>query len=384
MINRSIFSMLKEALLLNKVVIIYGARQVGKTTLCKELMKGINGAVYLTCDDPTVREALTDKSVKDMQRYLGECELLILDEAQCLAKPGVTLKLLHDANSLGMKIVATGSSAFELASKVQEPLTGRKIEFHLYPLTLGELVNHCGFRDIASQIEERMVFGCYPHITLADGKNRESSLYEITQSYLFKDILALDSIKNPEKIEKLLMALALQIGSEVSYNELARFVGIDKSTVERYLRILEQAFIVFRLNPFSRNERKGLQKNRKVYFWDTGIRNALVRNVNTLDKRSDVGPLWENFIIAERMKQLRSARNMSNTWFWRAAKPGTGEVDYLEENGGELRVYEIKWRKGKSRLPKAFTDDYGEITKDQLFIVNKETWPDFLEIGKER
>lgn len=300
-IQRKIQSLVESSLFQGKVVIIYGARQVGKTTLVKEILKNYpTASSYLSCDEPDIRQALTNKTSTELRSFLGAKKIIILDEAQRVKDIGLTLKLMVD-NFSETQIIATGSSSFELSNHIIEPLTGRKKEFLLFPLALQELSQINDKLEMDRLLERRLVYGMYPSIALAGGE-AVADLKELARSYLYKDILNFENIRNNEAIEKLLQALALQIGQEVSYSELSSLVGIDKKTVASYLEILEKAFIVFRLNPFSRNLRNELKKLRKVYFYDTGIRNILINNLNPLDLRQDVGQLWENFILSERLK----------------------------------------------------------------------------------
>jgi len=373
-IHRKIQKDIEKALFKGKIVIIYGARQVGKTTLVKEIQKKIpDNSTYFNCDEPDVRQALMNKTSTEIKAFLGSKKLIILDEAQRVKNIGLTLKLIVD-NFPQMQIIATGSSSFDLANKIIEPLTGRSREFYLYPFALAELKQTYSKLEINRLLEQRIIFGMYPEIVQSNG-NVEILLKNICKNYLYKDILQFDNIKNSEAIEKLLKALALQIGSEVSYNELAGTVGINKKTISNYIQILEQAFIVFRLNPFSRNLRNELKKRRKIYFFDTGIRNALINNLNPLNLRQDVGALWENFIISERIKYNCNHGQDPNIYFWknRAGR----EIDYLEEAGGRLCAYEFKWNKDKYRFPKIFIKTYPDSA---LKLISKNNFQEFVDL----
>ena len=365
---------IQSSLYKGKTIVIYGARQTGKTTLCRKIVAETENAEYLLCEEPDVAEALNGKNSSAMRSFLGNRQLVVLDEAQRLAEPGMTLKLLHDTCP-DIQIIATGSSSFDLASHINEPLTGRKMVFHLPPISMGELDDSIGEREVDRTLERRIIYGCYPEVVTSAGTDSEEILREITRSYLFKDILSLDSVRHPEVLEKLLTALALQIGSEVSYAEIAQLIGVNRETVDRYIRILEQSFVLFRLSPFSRNIRNELKKNRKIYFWDTGVRNALIRNLSPLELRNDTGHLWENFIIAERLKRLYERSEDRGVYFWRAAKPATGEIDFLEDYNGAISPFEIKWKQKKVRLPVAFERGYPGT---EIECVAKENWRGFV------
>ena len=267
------------------------------------------------------------------------------------------------------QVIATGSSAFELADATSEPLTGRKYEYHLFPLSFGEMVAHHGLTDEKRLIEHRLIFGSYPEVVTRQGEEREL-LSLLAESYLYKDIFSLGNAKKPALFERIVQALALQIGSEVSYNELGQLVGADKETVERYIELLEKAYVVFRLNSFSRNLRNELKKSRKIYFWDTGVRNAVIRNFSPLHLRQDTGALWENFLVAERQKANCYAGRPANFWFWRTH--AQQEIDYIEERDGTLRAWEFKWRAIRPpRIPRSFIEAYpaaltGYVTVDTV------------------
>ncbi|MBI2459640.1 MAG: ATP-binding protein [Parcubacteria group bacterium] len=372
MIKRKIQEIVEKSLFKGKIVVILGARQVGKTTLVKEIHKKYpDDSIYLNCDEPDIRSAFSDKTSTEIKAYLGNKKLVILDEAQRVKNIGLSLKLIAD-NYPQIQVIATGSSSFDLANEINEPLTGRKYEFYLYPFSLAELTAIYSNLEINRLLEHRLILGMYPEI-ISDSQEADSKLKILVKSYLYKDILQFQNIKHAEAIEKLLQALALQIGSEVSYNELAQTAGIDRNTVASYIQILEKAFVVFRLNPFSRNLRNELKKLRKIYFYDTGVRNALINNLNPLQLRQDVGALWENFIISERLKYTRNNGLDKNTYFWRT-KQGQ-EIDYLEEAGGKLSGFEIKWTENKFKKSKLFLESYpgSEIT-----LINRHNYWDFV------
>ena len=372
-IAREIQNHVENTLFKGKIVIIYGARQVGKTTLVKEILKRYpKDSLYLSCDEIDIRQALTDKTSTELKAFLGNRRLVILDEAQRVKNIGLTLKLLVD-NFSAMQVIATGSSSFDLANKISEPLTGRKKEFYLYPLSLAELNSVYSALEMDRILERRIIYGMYPEI-INDGAEAEEKLKSLAQSYAHKDILQYQNIKNPEILEKLLQALALQIGNEVSYNELASLIGVDKNTAANYIQILEKAFIIFRLKPFSRNLRNELKKLRKIYFYDTGIRNALINNMNPLRLRQDAGALWENFMISERIKHNSNQGYDFNIYFWRTRQKQ--EIDYLEEERGVLRGFEFKWKKDKFKIPRTFLATY---QGSRVELVNRDNYKKFFK-----
>jgi len=318
MIPRSIKNQLKSRFFEKRVIVLYGARQVGKTTLVRAILEEFEGkAVYLNCDEPDVREELSDASSTELRYLFGNARLIVIDEAQRIPNIGLTLKLAVDTLP-DRQIIATGSSSFELANRTSEPLTGRKHEFHLHPIALAELGSVETEREIRRMLDTRLVYGMYPSVLTAGQDRAGEILRELTGSYLYQDVLAWKDIRKPELLDKLLRALALQLGSEVSLPELGQLLGVDKATVESYLNVLEQAFVVFRLPPFSRNLRNELKRMRKVYFWDVGIRNALINQLNPVELRTDVGSLWENFVVAERMKAMQNARRFVRCYVWRS------------------------------------------------------------------
>ena len=355
-IKRKIQEKIESSLFKGQIIVIYGARQVGKTTILREMEKKYAGdTVYLNCDEPDIREKLTDKTSTELKDATNGKKLVLIDEAQRVKNIGLSLKLLVD-NFPEIQIIATGSSSFELSNAISEPLTGRKIEFHLYSLTLTELEAIYSKIEIDRVLEKTLIFGSYPKVALSPSTEAGDIVDRIADSYLHKDALEYQNIKKPEVIRKLLQALALQIGSEVSYKELATLLGMDKVTVEKYINILEKAFIIFKLPPLSRNLRKEIGKMRKIYFYDIGVRNSLIRNFNELSLRNDTGALWENFLIAERMKKNNNERKTVNSFFWRTYDQK--EIDYVEEFGGKIDGFEIKWREETCKPPQAFITSY--------------------------
>ncbi|MEK7166977.1 MAG: ATP-binding protein [Patescibacteria group bacterium] len=369
-IKRTIQKNIENSLFKNKIVIIYGPRQVGKTTLVKEILKKFSeNSIYFNCDEPDIREALTEKTSTEIKTFIGNKKLVVLDEAQRIKNIGLTLKLIVD-NFPEIQVIATGSSSFELSNKISEPLTGRKYEFILYPFSLNELKQLYNNIEIKRLVERFMIFGMYPEIVI---KGNEKELKSLAQSYVYKDILEFQNIKNPEILQKLLQSLALQVGNEVSYNELAGLIGIDKNTVSNYIQILEKAFIIYRLTPFSKNIRNELKKLRKIYFYDNGIRNALINNLNPISLRSDVGNLWENFLTTEIIKKNANNEKDNKFYFWRTT--GGQEIDLIEELEGKIKAYEFKWKKESFKFPKIFLENYPNT---EFKLINKENFADFL------
>jgi predicted AAA+ superfamily ATPase len=371
-IRRTIQNAIEQSLFKGKAIIIYGARQVGKTTLIMALQQAAAvPSIYLNCDEQDIRRTLSAKTSTELKMLIGNNKLVLIDEAQRVGTIGLTIKLLTDT-APDIQVIATGSSAFELSSRIEEPLTGRKREFRLYPFSLTELGQIYSPLEVRRIVERCMIFGLYPEIINAP-EAAGTALREIARSYLYKDILTFQQIRNAEALERLVQSVALQIGNEVSYNELAQQVGVDKKTIESYLRILEQSFIIFRLGSFSRNLRNELKKSRKIYFVDTGIRNAVINNLNPTDLRNDVGGLWENFVIAERMKRNHNQQLFPNTYFWRSHQKQ--EIDYLEELNGELRGYEIKWRENRMKVPAGFSAAYPDCP---VSLINRENMTEFM------
>ncbi|MHB9011207.1 MAG: ATP-binding protein [Ignavibacteriaceae bacterium] len=330
-----------------------------------------NDSLYLNCDEPDVREALTNKTSTELKSFIGSSRLVVIDEAQRIKNIGLTLKLFAD-NFPVTQIIATGSSSFELSGKISEPLTGRKIEFFLYPFSIEELEQIYSHLEMDRLLEDRLIFGMYPGVIFA-GPDREKRVRELATSYSYKDVLAYQDIRNPELLEKLLQALALQIGSEVSYTELALLLGVNKVTIANYIRILEQAYIVIQVGPFSRNIRNELKKKRKIYFVDLGLRNALINNLNPVSLRQDVGALWENFMVIERLKRNNNLGITTNIYFWRTT--AGKEIDYVEDSGGRLSGYEFKWKKNNFTVPKEFLSAYSEST---VKLITRHNYLEFL------
>lgn len=357
----------------NKAIIIMGARQVGKSTLLRQMLGQRQDVIWMNGDELDVQDIFSNMTSTRIRAILGSKRILVVDEAQRIADIGLRLKLITDQIP-NVQVIATGSSSFELASKINEPLTGRKREFRMFPLTFREMVNHTQFLDEVRMIPHRMVYGYYPEVVSNPGDER-ATLKELSDSYLYKDILSLDSINKPDMLVRLLKALALQIGSQVSYNEVGTLIGLDPKTVERYVDILEKSYIIFRLGTFSRNLRNELKASRKIYFWDLGIRNAVIGNLSQVENRNDVGELWENFVIAERLKQNAYTGSFAQSYFWRTRLQH--EIDYLEEVDGQLKAFEFKWntRKTHVKCPDSFSKAYPNAT---YHVITPENIEDFL------
>ena len=374
MINRFLQPQLESMLGSHKAIIVMGARQVGKSTLLQLLLGQRQDVLWLNGDNNDVQTLFTAISAERMHSLMGTKRVLVIDEAQRIPNIGVQLKIIIDQLS-DVQVIATGSSSFELASKVNEPLTGRKREFKLFPLTFNEMVEHSSLIEELRLIPHRLVYGYYPEVVANPGQEA-NILKELTDSYLYRDILTLDKVAKSDKLVLLLKALAMQIGSQVSYNELSGLVGIDAKTIERYITVLEQSYIIFRLGSFSRNLRNELKFSKKIYFWDMGIRNAVIGNFSLAETRSDIGAMWENFAIAERMKQINYRHPFAQSYFWRTKQQT--EIDYIEELDGSLRAFEFKWNERKSlRCPLAFSNAYPDAS---FSVITPSNIDDFLRL----
>ena len=355
-----------------KAVILLGARQVGKTTLLHSLLEHRDDVLWLNADAANTRMLLTAQSVEQLRTIVGKHRIIAVDEAQRVPDIGIVLKLIIDSIPQ-VKVVATGSSSLDLANKTSEPLTGRKRQFKLFPLSFSEMAQHHGLLAESNLLTHRLIYGYYPDVVNSPGEER-LLLQELADSYLYKDILALDKIKKSEQLERLLRALAFQIGSQVSYTELGRLCGLDNKTVERYISVLEQTFVIFRLGSYSRNLRNELKASRKIYFADNGIRNALIADFRPMDLRDDVGKLWENFLVSERLKRNEYAESYANPWFWRTQ--AQQEIDYIEEQDGHLSAYEFKWNPAaKTKQPNAFHTAY---PNSSFAVIHRDNFVGFL------
>lgn len=356
MIRKKLENIIEQRIGKGKAILILGARQTGKTTLIKEIAKKSQvETLYLNADLPVVQQQLQNPGIIELKQLIGKTKLVFIDEAQRIQNVGITLKIIVDELP-EIQLIVTGSSAFELTSEVNEPLTGRKYEYLLFPVSWIEMVEHSNYLESVSQLNQRLIFGMYPDIIQNLGNEKEI-LFNLTESYLFKDIYTFRQIRKPEFLQKLLQALAFQVGSEVSYNELSNLLQIDRKTIIHYVDLLEKAFVIFRLPAFSRNFRKELSSKIKIYFYDNGVRNALINDFRPLDFRTDKGALWENFLISERLKSNHYALRRVNSYFWRTHQKS--EIDYIEEADGKLDVFEFNWNpKTGFKVPKPFSDNY--------------------------
>ncbi len=372
MIPRKLQQIVTGKLFKGKAIVIVGARQVGKTTLLQQLTKDKENLLWLNADELPVRSMFDSMSVEQYRTLLGKSEIVVIDEAQRIENVGLKMKLITD-NFKEKQLILTGSSSFDLANKINEPLTGRKWEYKMFPLSFSEMVNYHGLFQETKNLALRMVFGSYPEVVCNPG-SENTILQQLTNSYLYKDILEWERIKKPGKLVKLMQALAYQTGSEISLSELGRTVELDKMTVEKYITLLEQTQVIFRLSSFSRNLRNELKASNKIYFYDNGIRNALINNFNMVDNRADTGALWENFIISERQKYNHYSENYCNTYFWRTAQQQ--EIDYIEEQNGKLHCYEFKWNPKKNAvISKTFTNAYPD---SEFKIIHRENYHQIL------
>lgn len=374
MISRLLQKTIESRLFAGKAIIVIGARQVGKSTLFKLILeKQDYKALQLNCDEPEVRDMLSNINTAELRLLIADNRIVVIDEAQRVENIGMTLKLITD-NFPDVQLLVTGSSSFELQDKLNEPLTGRKYEYHLYPISTAELMASNGLLGVKQTLEQRLVYGSYPDI-LNHADDAKELLMNLAGSYLYKDLLTLESVRRPVLLGKLLTALALQVCSEVSYNELAQTVGTDNKTIEKYIDLLEKCYIVFRLNGFNRNLRTELKKSKKIYFFDNGIRNAILQNFAPLSLRQDAGALWENFIISERIKCNHYSGRYVNSYFWRTTQQQ--EIDYVEECDGQFSIFEMKWnpRRANTQFPSSFLTAYDVKEKA---VVTPENWIEWV------
>lgn len=370
MIDRQLTARIQAKMHGGKTILLIGARQVGKTTLVKQLLKG-KEYLFLDGDDPGIIALLDRPDMQRIRDVIGEAKIVFIDEAQRIPGIGITLKIITDRLK-DVQVIASGSSALELRSLIEEPLTGRKWTFHLYPINWNEWQTHIGFVQAEQDLEHRLVFGMYPDV-LNRPLERESTLKELTSSYLYQDVLALGKVQKPEAVVQLLQALSYQVGQEVNYNELSRLLKIDIKTVATYIDLLEKAEVVFRLPAFNRNLRTEISMGRKIYFFDNGVRNAVIGDFRPLPLRQDVGALWENFLVSDRRKNLSYRESNTTSYFWRTTQQQ--EVDYLEIDNDTFKGFEIKWNpKRQPRFPKTFTNAYSP----QTMVVTRENFRDFL------
>ena len=357
MIKRQVEELVKEFLQSDKAIIVIGARQVGKSTLLKTIFSDTKNVLWLNGDEVDVRNLIGNISSTRLSSIIGDNKYVIIDEAQRIQDIGLILKIIKD-NMPSVKLIVTGSSSFQLANNINEPLTGRKFEIKMFPLSYAEMVKHNGLLAENRMLPERLVYGYYPDVINNPLMGRDI-LGSLSDSYLYKDILAFERVSKPQVLVKLLQALALQVGSQVSYKELGDTVGVDMKTAERYIQLLEKCYVIFFLSSFSRNHRNELKKSKKIYFYDNGIRNAVIGNFSPIETRpgTELGMLWENFIISERIKKKSYERLWGYSWFWRTSQQQ--EIDYIEEIDGKISAFEFKWNpRAKVRIPLSFRNAY--------------------------
>jgi hypothetical protein len=368
MIERKLRSAINERFFNGKAIVLIGARQVGKTTLLKELTNKMSDVFWLNGDDLATRTLLQEVSVEKYRSLLGARKIMVVDEAQRIENIGLKMKLITD-NLPDVQLILTGSSSFDLANRVNEPLTGRKWEYTLFPLSFAEMAENTSPFDEIKHLRLRLVYGYYPDVVTHPGDEQEV-LKQLTDSYLYKDILEWERVKKSDKLVKLLQSLAFQVGSEVSLSELGQQVDLDKNTVEKYIVLLEQSQVIFRLGSLSRNLRNELKTARKIYFYDNGVRNALINNFNDLSMRDDIGALWENWMISELVKKRHYDRRFVNRYFWRTTQQQ--EIDYIEEADGHFIAYEFKWNpKKKAKVSQTFLKAYPNT---EIMTVNPENF----------
>ena len=371
MINRDLTNVALQKLHKGKVIVLIGPRQVGKTTLINALLND-KEYLFLDGDDNSVSDLLSNANTEQLRSIIGNYKYVFIDEVQRIPNIGLKLKIMVDQIK-DVQVIVSGSSAFDINNLTQEPLTGRKFEYQMFPVSWSEFEKNVGYVKAHQQLELRMLYGMYPDVINNFG-NEYEILKNLVSSYLYKDILALAGIRKSNVLEKILQALALQVGSEVSYNEIAQLVGVDKNTVNNYIDLLEKSFVIFRLNSFSKNIRNEIKANKKIYFYDNGVRNMVIGNFNNLALRQDKGALWENFMISERMKHLSYSQSNAKPYFWRTTTQQ--EIDYIEINADEVSAFEFKWASTKkAKLPKSFIEAYNP----SFLVVNKDNFRDFLK-----
>ena len=379
-IQRDLRAVLDSKIGKGKVLLLIGPRQVGKTTLLKNMLESVSTekkVQFWNCDESDVRQFLSEANSAKLKSFVGNSDFIVIDEAQRVKDIGLTIKLLHDSFP-NVQLAVTGSSSLDLSNSINEPLTGRKFEYNLFPFSTNELVNHTSMLEEMRQLQNRLVYGFYPDVVNNPGEEKEI-LTNIVNSYLYKDVFEFQDIRKSSVIEKLVQALALQVGSEVSFNELGNLLGIDTVTVQRYVDLLEKAYVIFHIRSFSRNVRNELKKSIKIYFYDNGVRNSVISNFSPIELRSDIGALWENFLISERIKNNAYHNKHAKYYFWRTTQKQ--EIDFIEEAEQNLFAYEFKYnpKKANSKCPVTFSNNYSNVPFDVItfenymdFVVNKE------------
>ena len=373
MVSRSQIDYAKSRLFKGKALLVFGPRQVGKTTFVQNLIADLNKkTLSLNGDESDVLVLFENPNVTKLKSIIGDNEILVIDEAQRIANIGIVLKIIVDQIK-SAQVIATGSSSFELANKLNEPLTGRKYEMFLYPLSFAEMVAHNGLLEEKRALENRLIYGSYPEI-ITNSIDAKEHIKLIANSYLYKDLFILDQVSKPVLLQKIVKALALQVGSEVNTNELSKLLQVDNKTIEKYIDLLEKAFVIFKLPALSNNVRNEIKKGRKIYFYDNGIINAVTGNFNPLAQRTDIGSLWENYIISERIKLLNIEQSEASSYFWRTTQQQ--EIDYIEKSTDQILACEIKWNaKSKYKIPVTFSANYENVTSK---IVSPENYEEFL------
>lgn len=375
MIRRTIENNILNDFKRNKVITLLGPRQVGKTTLLEQITSATDNPkiLNLNCDNEDDRLILQNRSSTELRALIGNNDLVMIDEAQRVENIGLTLKMMGDLKTKA-NIIVTGSSSLGLGDNINEPATGRLLEYNLFPFTLSELAADTSWRDQHRLLNQRLIYGMYPEVVTFPEDARRT-LMSLTNSYLYKDLLTYDGIRKPALLQKLVTALAIQVGSEVSYNEIALLIGADKATVEKYIDLLEKCFVVFKLPSFTRNMRNEIKKGKKIYFYDNGIRNAVLSNFASPEQRTDMGALWENFLISERLKRNVYANSYAQMYFWRTQ--AQQEIDYVEECDGKLSAFEFKWNvRAKASIPKPFMEAYPSAS---FQVITPENYHSFIQ-----
>ena len=375
-IERDLKAALESKIGKGKVLLLIGPRQVGKTTLLKNILTSISSekkVQFWNCDESDVRQFLSEANSAKLKSFVGNSDFIVIDEAQRVKDIGLTIKLLHDSFP-NVQLAVTGSSSLDLSNSINEPLTGRKFEYNLFPFSTNELVNHTSMLEEMRLLKNRLVYGFYPDVVNNPGEEKEI-LTNIVNSYLYKDLFEFQDIRKSSVIEKLVQALALQVGSEVSFNELGNLLGIDTVTVQRYVDLLEKAYVIFHIRSFSRNVRNELKKSIKIYFYDNGVRNSVISNFSPVELRSDIGALWENFLISERIKNNAYHNKHAKYYFWRTTQKQ--EIDFIEEVDQNLFAYEFKYypKKVNSKCPVTFSNNYPNVPFD---VITSENYMDFV------
>ena len=379
-IERDLKAVLDSKIGKGKVLLLIGPRQVGKTTLLKNMLESVSTekkVQFWNCDESDVRQFLSEANSAKLKSFVGNSDFIVIDEAQRVKDIGLTIKLIHDSFP-NVQLAVTGSSSLDLSNSINEPLTGRKFEYNLFPFSTNELVNHTSMLEEMRLLKNRLVYGFYPDVVNNPGEEKEI-LTNIVNSYLYKDVFEFQNIRKSSVIEKLVQALALQVGSEVSFNELGNLLGIDTVTVQRYVDLLEKAYVIFHIRSFSRNVRNELKKSIKIYFYDNGVRNSVISNFSPVELRSDIGALWENFLISERIKNNAYHNKNAKYYFWRTTQKQ--EIDFIEEVEQNLFAYEFKYnpKKANSKCPLTFSNNYPNVPFD---VITSENYMDFV-VNKE-